>query len=358
MKQLLRTSLFTFLALIFCESVLGKTVVYVSESRDQKIAVFELDETTGDLKRIDDVEVGGAPGCLALSGDGKHIYAAVRSIKSFATLTVNRRHGRLTGISTVPAAGSAAYVYPDKTGKWLLAAYYGEGLASVSRIVNGVITGEPLMTIEAGKRAHCIQTDPANRFAFVPMPVALNRVSQFKFDATKGTLEWNQPRAMVAGEGHGPRHLQFHPNGKWVYLVNEQQKSVTLCNYNEANGTLKMRQTLSTVPEGWTKGSCADIEISADGRFVYASNRGHDSIAGFAINQKTGVLKSLGQTPTEKTPRSFNLITGGEKFLVAAGQGSAKLVVYRRNAKNGALKPLKTYDCGRSPAWVMGVKLD
>jgi 6-phosphogluconolactonase len=358
MKQVLRSSLFAFLTLMICDSVFGSTVVYVSESRDKKIGVFEIDESTGDLKRIDEVDVGGAPGCLALSGDGKHIYAAVRSTKSFATLAVNRRNGRITGISTVPAAGSAAYVYPDKTGKWLLAAYYGEGLASVSRIVKGVVTGEPAVSIEAGKKAHCIQVDPANRYAFVPMPVTLNRVSQFKFDATKGTLEWNDPPAMVAGEGHGPRHLQFHPNGKWVYVVNEQQKSVTLCDYNAANGTLKMRQTLSTVPEGWTKGSCADIELSADGRFVYASNRGHDSIAGFSINQKTGVLKSFGQTPTEKTPRSFNLIAGGEKFLVAAGQGAAKLVVYRRNPKSGALKALKTYDCGKSPAWVLGVKLD
>lgn len=347
------------LAVSNCESLSGKTVVYVSESGDKKIAAFELDEATGDLKRMDEVDVGGAPGCLALSGDGKHIYAAVRTIKGFATLSVNRRTGLLTKVGTAPAAGSAAYVYPDKTGKWLLAAYYGEGLASVSRIVNGIVKGEPVSVIEAGKKAHCIRTDPANRFAFVPMPVDLNRVSQFKFDATNGKLEWNEPPAMVAGEGHGPRHLQFHPNGKWVYVVNEQQRSVTLCDYNSKLGTLKMRQTLSTVPKDWLKkDSCADIEISADGRFVYASNRGHDSIATFSINQKTGDLKSLGQTPTEKTPRSFNLIPGGEKFLVAAGQGSAKLVVYRRDAKTGALKALKTYDCGKSPAWVMGVKLD
>ena len=164
---------------------------------------------------------------------------------------------------------------------------------------------------------------------------------------------------MIAGENHGPRHLQFHPNGKWVYVVNEQGKSVTLCDYDAEKGTLAMRQTLSTHPSDWdnTQGSCADIEISADGRFVYASNRGHDSIAAFAIDQSNGELTSLGQTPTEKTPRSFNLIPGGETFMVAAGQGSAKLVVYRRDPKSGAISPLKTYDCGQSPAWVMGLKL-
>ena len=117
---------------------------------------------------------------------------------------------------------------------------------------------------------------------------------------------------------------------------------------------------VSTVPKEFeTTGSCADIEISADGRFVYASNRGHDSIAVFSIDEKSGELKSLGQTPTQKTPRSFNLIPGdGEVFLVAAGQRSDKLVVYRRNPESGGLKILKTYDCGKSPAWVLGVKLD
>ena len=107
-----------------------------------------------------------------------------------------------------------------------------------------------------------------------------------------------------------------------------------------------------------SKGSCAYIEISADGRFVYASNRGHDSIAVFSVDQTSGGLTTMGQTKTETTPRSFNLIPGDERFLVAAGQGSSKLVVYRRNIETGILTPLKTYDSGASPAWVLGVKLE
>ena len=336
------------------------TFVYVSESRDNTVAVFSLEERTGDLTRVSEARFAGTPGCLWLSPDRTRIYASIRSTSEFATLSVDPRTGRLSHLSSAPSAGSAAYLYPDKTGNWLLAAYYGEGLVSVSRIVSGEVTGEPVQIIETGQKAHCVQTDPANKFAFVPHVGELNKVQQFRFDAQAGRLELNSPSQLNGAKGAGPRHLQFHPNGKWVYLVNEQSKSVTHCDYDAQRGTLTKRRTLSTHPPGWdlSTGSCADIEISADGRFLYASNRGHDSIAVFRIDTDSGELTSLGQTPTEKTPRSFNLIPGGERYLVAAGQGSDKLVVYRRDPESGELSPLETYNCGQSPAWVMGVHFD
>ncbi|MCB1229126.1 MAG: lactonase family protein [Verrucomicrobiae bacterium] len=342
-------------------SVFAGTVVYVSESQEKRVAVFSLDETSGDLTRFGEVELDGAPGCLALSPDGRFIYASVRSASQFATLAIDPKTGALNVVGTAPASGSAAYVYPDKTGRWLLAAYYGEGLVSVSAIKDGVVTGDPVCVIDVGKKAHCIQTSPDNRFAFSPHPVELNRVDQFHFHPDTGQLSLNDPPAMIAGEGDGPRHLQFHPNDKWVYLVNEQGKSVTLCDYDAKKGTLASRQTVSTHPADWdpAKGSCADIEITEDGRFVYASNRGHDSIAAFRIDPASGELTSLGQTATEKTPRSFNLMpVENQRYLVAAGQGSAKLVVYARDPDSGKLEPLKTYACGGSPAWVLGVNLD
>ncbi len=333
------------------------TYVYVSESKDKKIAIFSLDQSNGNLARIGEIEMKGSPGCLAISANKKYLYAAVRSTAEFATLSINPESGLLAPVSTSKSLGSAAYIYPDKTGKWLLAAYYAEGLASVSKIVDGIVTGNPVQAVDIGKKAHCIQTDPANRFAFVPHPDPPNKVDQFLFNAEKGRLKRNSLPALSAGEGDGPRHMQFHPNGKWVYFVNEQSKSVTLCDYDAEKGTLKIRQTQSTVPSDWdgSKGSCADIEISADGKSVYASNRGHDSIAMFSIEQSSGEISSLGQAATEKTPRSFNLIPGGEKFLVAAGQGNNQLAVYRRDPATGTLTKLKTYPCGKSPAWVVGI---
>ncbi len=335
------------------------TVVYVSESGHNRIAVFALDEEAGELTRKGDVEVGGAPGALALSHDRRHLYAAIRSENRFATLAIDPATGLLSVVATAPAAGNPAYVSIDATGRWLLAAYYGEGLVSVSRVnEEGRVVDETLSVLDIGPKAHCIRTDPANRFAFCPHPMDLNCVDQFRFDAETGELALNDPPTMPGGAGDGPRHVKFHPNGKWAYLVNEQGKSVTFCHYDGEKGLLERRQTLSTHPRDWdmTKGSCAEIKISEDGRFVYASNRGHESIASFTINAETGELAELERVPTEKIPRSFDLMPG-ERFLVAAGQGEGILALYRREVETGRLVRVQTLPCGKSPAWVTGLRL-
>lgn len=335
-------------------SFAGSTIVYVSESGEKRIAVWSLDESSGELTRQSETALPGSPGSLSMSPDGRHLYASVRSAKQFATLDVDATTGALSNPTFADAGFNAAYVYADKTGCWLLAASYSEGVVGVSAIKDGRVTGTPVCTLTTGLKAHSIQTDVANKFAFVPHVGELNKVEQLRFDATTGQLTSNTPPHLPGGVGEGPRHFAFHPNGKWAYFVNEQGKSVTLCDYDADKGTLKSRQSVPTVPEDWrTKGSCADIHVSADGRFVYASNRGHDSLAVFSVNAQTGELASLGQTPTEKTPRSFALVSG-DRFIVSAGEGSHKLIVYRRDADSGLLTPLKTYACGKGPAWVMG----
>ena len=335
------------------------TVVYISEGGDNRIAVYALDEEAATLSRKGELLLDGAPGALAFSGDGKWIYAAVRSEKKFATLAIDPATGLLSIAATVAAAGNPAYVHPDATGRWLLAAYYGEGLVSVSPInEKGLVVEEPVQVLDIGPKAHCIRTDPANRFAFTPHPMDLNCVDQFRFDATTGELALNDPPTMPGGENAGPRHLKFHPNGKWAYVVNEQGKSVTFCHYDAEKGLLTKQQTLSTHPKDWyaDSGSCAEVKISEDGRFVYASNRGHESIASFTIDPESGRLAELERVPTEKTPRSFDLMPGG-RFVVVAGQGEGKLALYRRDPETGRLTRAQTLDCGKSPAWVMGRRL-
>lgn len=331
----------------------GSTIVYVSESGEKRIAVWSLDDSSGELTRKSEIALPGSPGSLSMSPDRKNLYASVRSAKQFATLDVDATTGALSNPTFADAGFNAAYVYADKTGRWLLAASYSEGIVGVSAIKDGRVTGAPVCTLTTGLKAHSIQTDAANKFAFVPHVGELNKVDQLRFDDQTGQLTLNTPPNLPGGEGEGPRHFAFHPNGKWAYFVNEQDKSVTLCDYDATNGTLKSRQSVPTVPEDWrTKGSCADIHISADGKFVYASNRGHDSLAAFSVNAQNGELTSLGQTPTEKTPRSFALVAS-DYFVIAAGETSHKLIVYRRDAGTGLLTPLKTYPCGKGPAWVM-----
>lgn len=336
----------------------GPALVYVSESGEKRISLWALDESSGALSRVGESVLPGAPGSLCLSPDRRHLYAAVRTTKQFATFAFDAKTGHLSHLSLAKAGCNPTYVHADRTGRWLLAASYSEGVAVVSSIVNGQVAGPPVTTVETGKKAHCIQTDPSNRFAFVPHVGELNKVEQFRFDAATGELAHNAPPHLAGGPGEGPRHLAFHPNGRWVYLVNEQGKSVTHCDFDPATGRLQARQSVPTVPEEWrNQGSCADLHVSADGRFVYASNRGHDSLARFAVHPQTGALTPLGQTPTEKTPRSFCLVPG-DRFVVAGGEGSHRLIVYRRDPGSGELAALQSYDCGKGPAWVMSVRLD
>lgn len=336
----------------------GPTVVYVSESGDKRIAVWALDDDTGDLTRVGEIDLPGSPGSLAFSPDRGHLHAAVRTTKQIATLEVDSKTGALSNPTFAELGHNAAYVHAEPSGRWLLTASYGEGVVGLVPVRDGRAEGPPQVTLETGKKAHSIQTDPSNRFAFVPHVGELNKVEQLRFDPVAGTLLANDPPHLPGGEGEGPRHMQFHPNGRWVYFVNEQSKGVTLCDYDPDKGTLRARQSVPTVPEEFREtGSCADIHLSADGRFAYASNRGHDSLAVFAISAENGELSALGQTPTEKTPRSFALVSK-DRFVVSAGEGSGTLLVYRRDAETGALAPLKTYDCGKGPAWVASVTLD
>jgi len=347
--------------LIWSGEARAEVVVYVSESGDRRIAWFTLDEEEGTLRRSGELELDGAPGPLEFSLDRRHLYAAVRTTRSFATLAVDPATGALTSLGSVEAAGSAPYLHAEPSGRWLLAAYYGEGLVSVSPLSpDGVLAGPPVTVLETGKKAHCIRTDPANRFAFVPHTGELNKVEQLRFDPENGSLVPNEPGQLQGGEGQGPRHLKFHPNGRWVYLVNEQGKSVTLCDYDAGRGTLSIRQTISTHPEGWdlAQGSCAEVQVSDDGRFLYASNRGHDSLAVFAINPGDGELSAVDRTPTEKTPRSFHLLPPDQRYAVAAGQGSDALALFRRDAESGLLERIATVPCGSSPAWVTATVLE
>jgi len=278
----------------------GPTIVYVSESDEKRIAVYSVDESTGELTRQSALELSGAPGSLSINAAKTHLYASVRTEKAFASIPIDAATGALAAPVYAPSGANAAYVQVDASGQWLLGASYSEGVVTVSRIEKGIVAGPPIQTVETGKRAHCIRLDAANRFAFVPHVMDLNKVEQFRFDPATGQLSSNTPPHLSGGEGQGPRHMQFHPNGRWAYLVNEQGQSVSHCDYDAASGTLKLRETVTTTPPDWdkSKGSCADIHVSQDGKFVYASNRGHDSLAVFSVHPETGALTALGQTPT------------------------------------------------------------
>jgi 6-phosphogluconolactonase len=181
--------------------------------------------------------------------------------------------------------------------------------------------------------------DPTNRFAIV-CDLGVDKIFVYRLNSD-GTLTPNDPAAMNVAPGSGPRHFTFHPNGKFAYLINEMGSTVTGFNWDSANGTLTEFQTISTLPDGMTmhNNTTAEIQVHPSGKFLYGSNRGHDSIAMFAIDPATGKLTSLGQVPSGgKTPRSFSIDPTGT-WLVAAHQNSNNICVFHIDPVSGKLEP-------------------
>lgn len=335
------------------ETTRSPLTVYIAASGENAILRLQLHPETGALVELDKTPLPGAPGSLALSADKQFLYAAVRSVESVATLRVNPTDGALKLLGTTKVAGNPVYVSLARSGKHLLTAYYtGNKVAAYPIGPDGIIQPAATSQHPTGANPHCIIPSPDGRFAFVPNTGA-DKILQYQFDSATGQLTPHATPEIITGKGHGPRHLAFHPSGKFLYAVNEKGSSTTAYRYDSQAGTLTALQTLSTLPADFKGGnSCADLEITPDGKYLYASNRGHDSLARYAINATTGHLTSLGQTPTEKTPREFALDPSG-RFVVSAGQSSGRAAVYRLDPASGDLHPLGVHPVGKSPAWVL-----
>jgi 6-phosphogluconolactonase len=184
-----------------------------------------------------------------------------------------------------------------------------------------------------------------------------NVIMQFKFDAQSGRLTPNSPFRVEPAEWLGPRHYCFHPSLDLVYFSNEQGCSVTAYRLNHTTGGLSPAQTISTLPSGYSaRNTCSQIHLTPSGRFLYIGNRGHNSIAGFAVDAGNGQLTAIGQVPTETVPSAFGLDPAGH-FLFAAGSASGRLASYRISDETGALTPLETYAVGQRPMAVLATRL-
>lgn len=351
MRSFLTTTLFLSLAM----PSQGETFVYVSMAPEQKVQVFRLDSDDGKLTLVEAVALEGAPGALAVDPDKKYLFASVRGNSTLASFRIDPVTGKLKPLSTaaLPKGENAAFVATDRTGRFLLSASYSAGKVVVHRLNEGRIETPPVQTVTTAQTAHSIATDRENRWVFVPH-VAPNAVYQFQFDAATGKLT-EAGKAPGGADKAGPRHLAFHPTQNLAFTSDEAGSSITAYRFDPASG-LKPIQTHSTLPPDFKSGnSTAEVKAHPNGKFVWVSNRGHDSLAGFAIDG-TGKLSALGQTPTEKTPRSFEIDPDG-RFVFGAGEGSGKLAVYRVDPESGKLTRLHTYEVGKSLTWALAVKL-
>lgn len=363
-------SLIALSALLSPASAIAADVVYISVAGEKRIAIYQVDSADGRLSRVGDISTTGEPGALTTDPKRRFLFAALRSTGELAAFRIEPITGKLTHINTVAGGADPAHISVDKKGKFLLTAYYVAGQITVHSIADdGSLSQQPKQTLKTKEKAHAVVFSPWGSAVLVPHtgPDVIYSFSWVGDEAILGNGimkgEFETPKKT------GPRHIVFHPtleirggihvDAQVAYVVNEQGGSVTMYHaiLNPFNWFLESKQTLSTLPADF-KGTnaCAEIRLHPSNRFLYASNRGHDSIAAFSVAKDTGELTSLGQTPTEKTPRSFDVDPSG-KFLFAAGESSGRLAAYRINEDSGALKSIATYDIGKTPWWVMAVRL-
>ena len=333
--------------------------VYVSNAGSDFLSHFLMDEENGLLQAQADIPMGGPPGALATNRDGSRLFACLRSQGEYVSFDLDSRTGALSRIDATSVSEGAPYLATDNTDRFLLATYYGAGGVSVHAIgADGRLSPEPLQWIETDGHAHSIQTDRSNRFAYVPHTMPANAIFQFRFDEATGALTPNDPPKVQPETGEGPRHFVFHPSLDVLYSINEDGCTVSAHHFDAESGRLSSFQVLSTLPHGApAEGeSTAEIAITPDGRHLYGSNRGHDSLALFEV-AADGRLTARGHTPTEATPRFFDLDPTG-RYLYSAGQTSGKVAVFRIDAGGGALERIQTCDVGESPLWIQFVEQD
>jgi 6-phosphogluconolactonase len=347
------------------------SMLYVCLQDADLIRAFTIDADNGRLTPASETPTPGGPSVTALSVDAPILYVGARGGPSLTSYRIDPRSGALSplGIASVPDAPT--FLFPDRTGKYLLCAcYQGAAVEVYALQPDGVVAAPAVQRIATAIGAHAIAADRSNRFVFVPHIARVqdnvleppknipgpNMIMQFKFDSRSGQLSANSPPQVAQAELIGPRHYTFHPTLDIVYFSNEQGCSVSAYRL-DANGTLAPTQTISTLPAGYSeRNTCSQIHLTPSGRYLYVGNRGHNSIAGFAVDPATGHLTAAGHVPTEAVPSAFGLDPDG-KFLYAAGTASGNVASYRIDEATGALTPLTVEAVGARPAAVTAVPL-
>lgn len=292
------------------------------------------------------------PSFLAFHPNRKYLYAVSELRNStVSAFQINARAGTLKALNTVSTKGSSAcHLVVDRTGRSMAVANYGNGSVAIFRVgADGRLSEStaqvqhsgsgPDQARQRGPHAHAVALSADNRFLFVP-DLGLDKIFTYRLDPAEANITAHDPPFVATPPGSGPRHFAFHPNGRLAYSVNEMTSSVTSFVYEPATGKLSARATVANLPDEFSgTDNSAEIEVDAAGKFVYASNRGHNSITIFRVDPKLGSLTTVDRVSTQgKTPRNFRIDPTG-RFVLAANQDSNSIVVFRRDGASGKLTP-------------------
>lgn len=339
----------------------GPTRVYIGTytgNASKGIYVSELNPATGALAPAELAAEVKNPSFLAIHPNRQYLYAVSEVADSngkptgaVSAFAIDAKSGKLTLLNQQSSQGAGpCHLVVDRMGKNVLVANYGGGSCACLPIGADGRLGEATAAIQhhgksanpqrqSGPHAHSINLDPANRFAFCA-DLGLDQVLIYRFDAAKGSLVANDPPAGIVAPGSGPRHFAMHPTGKFAYVINEMGNTVTAFAFDSNRGSLQELQSITTLPADFNGIShTAEVVIHPSGKFLYGSNRGHDSLAIFTVDQATGRLTAAGhQSTLGKTPRNFAIDPTGT-WLLAENQDSGTIAVFRIDPQNGNLKP-------------------
>ncbi|MCC6492439.1 MAG: lactonase family protein [Pirellulales bacterium] len=359
------------------------TQVDLPPGNGRGIHIFRVNRDNGSMTPVGIAEAGVSPSAVALDAAGTTLYAANETDRrgddgegSVSAYRVNRADGSLTLLNTVGSGGAGpTYVSLHPCGQFLLVANYFGGSVSVLPVApDGRLAEAVSRQRDAGEigpttatsappgsfarsghdrtHAHMIQADPSGRYV-LHVDLGLDRIFVWKFDERRGELRAANEPGVALPAGDGPRHFHFHPHGKWLYSIQEEGSTVVLFDFDAESGRLAERQTLSTLPAGFAGSNfCSEIAVSGDGRFVYAGNRLHDSIAIFSIGAD-GELTYVGEEWTRGNyPRSFNFDPTG-RFLYCCNQRSDTVTAFQVNRTSGGLEFTGHYAAVGNPSSIV-----
>jgi len=332
-----------------------QTVLYVSNAGGPEIHVMAMDRASGALDLIEKIAVPGKASPtsmpMALSPDRRFLHAALRSEPfTAASFAIDPASGRLRHLGNAPLDDSMAYITVDKTGRWLICASYPGGKLTINPIdAEGRTAAPPNQIVRDRPKAHCVVVDAANQHVYCPV-LDQQVILQLKFDAAAGRVAPNTPGEIATKPGAGPRHLAFHPSGRFLYLITETTATIGAYAVG-ANGTLREMQFVDMLAPDYAGAiAAADLHVTPDGNFLYGSERRTSTLAGFRIDPANGTLSPIGRWPTETTPRGFAIDPRG-RFLLSVGLDSNRMTVHAI-AQDGTLDPLKHYPMGKMPNWI------
>jgi 6-phosphogluconolactonase len=357
-----------------------KQMVYVgckgSSDSPADLRIFTMNPTTGELTAVGNYNPGSSLSFPAVHPSHKYLYVTKSVEDKVLSLAIDQATGLLSdnGASETivsepsgvdggtPAAANPVYALVDSTGTWLVATTYAGNNVNVFKLGSDGKVGALVSKHSMGVHAHSAAFDPQERYLLVPYHGS-DIIGQYYFNSTTGALTTNVVPSLSVGAGEGPRHLDFHPNGRWVYLVTETLANVKLLIFDSVSGRLSVSQTVSAVRADYTgKKYAADIHVAkvgpTAGKYLYVSNREEQTLVVFSINQTDGKLteiQHLDLTPN-KTPRTFNIDESG-KFLLESNQDTANIGTYAIDQSTGMLSKLSEYPVCVAPYFVVNVSV-